>query len=161
MRHIARIMTTIACAFAAPRLGAAPSAETIEDIVARTDARIGVVAVLDNGDTIASINAYEAFPMMSVFKFPTALAVARWLELNGKDLGDTLSVAKGALQENTYSPMLRRYGNGGFTTSYRELLEWSLIESDNNACDLLIELAGGLDAVNAMMHALGVPGYCC
>lgn len=35
--------------------------------------------------------------------------------------------------EDTYSPMLKKYGKGLDRLPVRELLQWPLMESDNNA----------------------------
>ena len=47
--------------------------------------------------------------------------------------------------ENTYSPMLRLYGKRDFTIRLDSLLRYSVAESDNNACDIIMRLAGGIE----------------
>ena len=39
----------------------------------------------------------------------------------------------------------------------RELLEWSLVESDNNAADILLNHVGGISSATKIMRKIGVP----
>lgn len=126
--------------------------ERIARYIADKDARIGVAVIIDGTDTVA-VNGSRDFPMMSVFKFPLALVIA---EGAGK-LTDSVAIGADELHENTYSPMLRKYGRRDMTLPLRELLEWALAESDNNACDILIGCAGGIDSLSLAMTRMGVP----
>ena len=101
------------------------------------DARIGLAVIIDDRDTV-SVNGQKEYPMMSVFKFPLALAVARTIDLNGKSLDETVDICADDMKENTWSPMREKYGRESITLSIRELLEWSLKQSDNNAADILL-----------------------
>ena len=135
-----------------------PDAETeIREYLAGKSARIGVAVINpdDAADTIM-INAGEDFPMMSVFKFPLALALAEWLDRQGSSLADSVDVGEAELREDTWSPMLKMYGKRPLRLTYREVLEWSLKESDNNACDVLIDRIGGTTAVSGILDSLGV-----
>lgn len=120
-----------------------PELETrLKTYVAEKDMRIGVALIVNGKDTI-SVNGNKEFPMMSVFKFPLAISVAKWVDANGMSLDDHISFAPELLVEDTYSPMLKKYGKELNRLSVRELLEWALIESDNNAADILLHIVGG------------------
>lgn len=121
------------------------------------DARIGIAVIIDGRDTV-SVNGNRDFPMMSVFKFPLALAVAEWVDANGMSLDDKVSFGPRALLEDTYSPMLKKYGRKLTCLSFRELLEWALIESDNNAADILLKRVGGTGCASGLISALGASG---
>lgn len=114
----------------------------LSSYVADKDACIGIAVIIDGKDTVA-VNGNRDFPMMSVFKFPLALAVVKWLEANNMSLDDRTAFGSNALNEDTWSPMLKKYGKGLNKMTYRELLEWALIESDNNATDILLKRIGG------------------
>ena len=88
---------------------------------------------------------------MSVFKFPLALAVAKWVDANGMSLNDSIAIDPNALIKDTYSPMLKKYGMGLNKMSFKELLEWALIESDNNAADLLLKRVGGTACATTLL----------
>ena len=95
--------------------------------------------------------------MMSVVKFPLALTVAQWIDANGISLNDSIAFSDKDLKENTYSPMLKRYGKKRNTMTVRELLEWSLVESDNNASDILLNHVGGISGATKIMRKIDIP----
>ena len=118
--------------------------------IASKDARIGVAVIINGKDTV-SLNGSRDFPMMSVFKFPLALAVAKWVDANEMSLSDSIAFGPKALIKDTYSPMLKKYGTGLYKMSFKELLEWALIESDNNAADLLLKRVGGTACATTLL----------
>ena len=99
----------------------------LTSFVEKKDARIGVAVIINGKDTV-SVNGSKDFPMMSVFKFPLALAVAKWVDANGMSLNDSIAFGPKALIKDTYSPMLKKYGTELYKMSFKELLEWALIE---------------------------------
>lgn len=48
------------------------------------------------------------------------------------------------------------FPQGGFNIDIADLLKYTLQQSDNNACDILFQYQGGVDAVNQYIHSLGV-----
>ena len=94
--------------------------------------------------------------MMSVVKFPLALTVAHWIDTNGMSLNDTVTFNEKAMKEDTYSPMLKKYGKSRNAMTVRELLGWSLAESDNNAADILLHRVGGTSGVTSIMRQMGI-----
>ena len=109
--------------------------------------------IMRNG-SIVGINENECFAMHSVMKFPQALYVADYLSRKGLALDDTIVVDKADLMQDTWSPMLKRF-EGKKAFSYAELLELSLGQSDNNACELLFKLCGKPKTVEKYMRKLG------
>ena len=111
-------------------------------------------ACIMRNDSILGINENERFAMHSVMKFPQALYVADYLSRRGLGLDDTIVVDKADLMQDTWSPMLKRF-EGKRAFSYAELLELSLGQSDNNACELLFKYCGKPKAVEKYMRKLG------
>ena len=107
-------------------------------------------------DTAVIFNHHESFALHSVMKFPQAIYVADYLNRNGLALTDTIVVDKAKLMQDTWSPMLKMF-EGKKAFSYAELLELSLAQSDNNACDILFEHCGKPKAVTKFLHKLGFP----
>ena len=104
--------------------------------------------------SVSGINEDERFAMHSVMKFPQALYVADYLSRKGLALDDTIVVDKADLMQDTWSPMLKQF-EGKRAISYAELLELSLGQSDNNACELLFKYCGKPKAVEKYMRKLG------
>lgn len=119
-------------------------------------AKIGVAVIVNDRDTI-EVNGDREFPMFSVFKFPLALAVAEYSDRKGGQLSDVINIDSNSLIPDTWSPMLKKYGQQLSRMSLRELLEWSLQESDNNAADILLNYVGGLEGLNSLMQDLNFP----
>ena len=46
-----------------------------------------------------------------------------------------------------------------FTITLRELMQYSISQSDNNACDILIEYAGGIKHINDYIRRLGIDSF--
>lgn len=118
--------------------------------------RVGVAVIMpcsDGTEMFAGVNANESFPMLSVYKFPQALAVADYCRNHNLKFSDTVSIAAEELLEDTYSPMRDRYGRRPLRLSVGELLTWSVQTSDNNACDILFRLIGGTLKADSLMKA--------
>ena len=111
-------------------------------------------ACIMHDGSVSGINMDERFAMHSVMKFPQALYVADYLSRKGLALDDTIVVDKSDLMQDTWSPMLKRF-EGKKVFSYAELLELSLGQSDNNACELLFKYCGKPKAVEKYMRKLG------
>ena len=104
--------------------------------------------------SVSGIKENERFAMHSVMKFPQALYVADYLNRKGLNLDDTIVVNKADLMQDTWSPMMKQF-EGKKAFSYAELLELSLGQSDNNACELLFKYCGKPKVVEDYMRGLG------
>ena len=104
--------------------------------------------------SVSGVNQNERFAMHSVMKFPQALYVSDYLSQKGLALDDTIVIDKADLMQDTWSPMLKRF-EGEKAFSYAELLELSLGQSDNNACELLFKYCGKPKAIEKYMRKLG------
>ena len=118
-------------------------------------AEIGIAVIIDGQDTI-TINNDIHYPMMSVFKFHQALALADYMEKQKQSLDTRLPIKKSDLKPDTYSPLRDKYPQGEIEMSIADLLKYTLQQSDNNACDILFDYQGGPDAVNKYIHSLGI-----
>lgn len=127
----------------------------LQEYIKGKDARIGIAIIINGKDTV-SVNGNRDFPMMSVVKFPLALTVANWVDTNNMSLSDTVTFSGKSLKEDTYSPMLKKYGKSRNAMTVRELLEWSLVESDNNAADILLNCVGGVSGATSKMRQIGI-----
>lgn len=94
------------------------------------------------------LNESVHFPMHSVMKFPQALYVAHFLDSAKIDINAKVQVVKATLMQNTWSPMMKEMGDTAMI-SYAELLQWSLVQSDNNASDLLFKFCGSPENITA------------
>lgn len=126
----------------------------LEAYVAGKDARLGIAVIFDGKDTV-QVNGNKDFPMLSVYKFPQAIAVADYCTKHGLDLDGMVSISSDEIKPNTWSPMRDKYGINDLRLSLREVLTYSLAQSDNNACDILFNLIGGPEAADSIMKSMG------
>lgn len=94
-------------------------------------------------------------PLLSVFKYCVALTVLNKVEKENISLDETITVNENMIDKGLYSPMLKKYTYYPFKISIRELLEYTISESDNNACDILINYIGGINNFNNFIHNIG------
>lgn len=128
----------------------------IEMISKQANGIVGVgVMDLQTKETLL-INQDHKFPMQSTFKFPLAIAVLDLVDKGKYKLDQKIHIKKAQLDQETHSPMRDKHPNQDFDMTIGELLSYSVSESDNNACDILFELAGGTKKVNDYIHSLGV-----
>lgn len=130
--------------------------DELESYIDSQEAKIGMAVIIDNKDTI-SVNGDQAYQMMSVFKFPLALALADKLDNANRSVEDSISISAEELLEGTYSPMLDKYGKKDIKLPISEVLDWSLTQSDNNAADIIINRLGGKEEIPGILRKLGIP----
>lgn len=102
-----------------------------------------------------SYNGNLHLPMQSVMKFPIALTVLHEIDLGKFKIDQLIHISKSDLPK-TYSPLRDKYPEGNVDVSLRELLSYMVSQSDNDACDILLNLIGGPKQVENYMHLLGI-----
>ena len=127
----------------------------LKEAIKGKKAEIGIAVIIDGKDTI-TVNNDIHYPLMSVFKFHQALALADYMGKQRQSLETRLAIKKSDLKPDTYSPLRDKYPQGGIEMSIADLLKYTLQQSDNNACDILFDYQGGPDAVNKYIHSLGI-----
>jgi beta-lactamase class A len=114
----------------------------IEQIVSDKKAVVGVSIIGNNGKDTISLHGDRRFPMQSVFKFHIALAVLSEVDKGNLSLHQIIKISKDdLLPEDFWSPLRDENPNGGSFTIER-LVQYSVSNSDNTACDILIRLIG-------------------
>ena len=114
----------------------------IEKIVSDKKAVVGVSIIGNNGKDTISLNGDKRFPTQSVFKFHIALAVLAEVYKGKLSLDQTIELSKDdLLPEDFWSPLRDENPNGGSFT-IEKLIQYSVSQSDNTACDVLIRLIG-------------------
>lgn len=147
----------IAAAIMPSCLAAQTAAERIGAIVADKPATVGVAWITDGVEH--AVNNAGDYPMMSVFKLHGAIALLRQMECCGTRPDTIIKVEAMEMMKDTYSPLLKVHPEGSFTIRLDSLLAYSIALSDNNACDIIMRMAGGTAGVNAEMRAIGLKDY--
>ena len=132
--------------------------QRLREIVSGKDAEVGIAVIFNGKDTL-TLNNDKHYPMMSVFKFHQALAVADHLAKSGKHLTDMIHVEPEDLQKDTYSPLRDKFPDGNFDISIAELLQYTLQLSDNNACDILFKYIADVKETDSFIRSLGPENF--
>lgn len=127
----------------------------LKEAIKDKKAEIGIAVIIDGKDTV-TVNNDIHYPLMSVFKFHQALALADYMGKRRQPLATRIEVRKSDLRPDTYSPLRDKYPQGGFEMSIAELLKYTLQQSDNNACDILFHYQGGPDSADKYIKSLGI-----
>lgn len=137
--------------------------KTLAQFVSDKDATIGIAVIIDNSDTV-SVNGNRQFPMLSVYKFPIALAYADFCHSTGLKLNRPIRITKEDLHLGTYSPMTEkiltssRLSTDSISMPSIRLLEYMLQQSDNNASDIILRSIGGPAAVGSFLSLADISG---
>lgn len=128
----------------------------LQDVAVKHKAKIGLGIIhIESGDTLTLGNGLR-YPMLSVYKFPLALAVMNQVDRGNLKLDQLYHVETKDLLDETWSPLKKQYPNGNVDLTIAQLLEYSVGQSDNIACDILFGLVKGTDSVNRYIHSLGI-----
>ena len=130
--------------------------DKISDVIKDRPGRFGIAVIVDNADTI-TVNDLPEYPLMSMFKLHQAVAVCHCLDMRNISLDSVVSISRNEVDENTWSPMLKEFPSVDFSLSVGRLLEYLLVDSDNNASNLLFDKIVSVKATDSIVGNL-LPG---
>lgn len=128
----------------------------IEQISHAAQGRVGVTAtVIETGESV-TLNGDQRFPMQSVYKFPIGMAVLAQVDQGKLKLDQQVRVETSDFVSNLQHSPIRDENPQGVELNLAELLKYMVSESDGTACDVLLKLVGGPEAVTQYLHDLDV-----
>lgn len=131
----------------------------INGILKNKNATVGIsVLGLDSNFTYSK-NAEKKLPMQSVFKFHIAATVLDFVDKGKLSLDQKIMLTPQNLLKNTWSPLREKYGEGGIEVTLAEVLEATVAKSDNNGCDIMLNLLGGTEPVQKFIDSKGIKGF--
>ena len=110
--------------------------DSISQIVSACPGEIGVAVIVNNRDTV-KVNYKSVYPMMSVFKVHQALALCNDFDNKGISLDTLVKIDRNRLDSKTWSPMMKDYHESVISLTVKDLLRYTLAQSDNNASNLI------------------------
>lgn len=128
--------------------------ENIISAIAKKKADVGVSIMGYDGQDTLSINGDKHLPMQSVFKFHIALAMLSAIDEGRFALNQKITIQKKDLLPGLYSPLRERHPEG-VSLGISEILEYTVSQSDNVGCDVLLTLLGGPQQVEAYFRRHG------
>lgn len=127
--------------------------DTISEIVASYPGEIGVAVIIDDSDTVA-VNNRNIYPMMSVFKVHQALALCDDFDRGGISLDTLITIRRDELDPHTWSPMMKDYPDSEFSLTVKDLLRYTLRQSDNNASNLMFGRLLGVEETDSFISTV-------
>ena len=112
--------------------------DSISQIVSACPGEIGVAVIINNTDTV-SVNNKSIYPMMSVFKVHQALALCNDFDKKGLSLDTLVKINREKLDPKTWSPIMKDYSAPVISLTVRDLLRYTLSQSDNNASNIMFK----------------------
>ena len=128
------------------------------EVINSTDAKVGIAVKNFETDEIILINGDVCFPMQSVFKFPLAMSILNLVDEGKYSLEQEIYISKSDLLPDTYSPLRDKYPEGNIKIPLSEILKYTVSLSDNNGCDILFRLLGGVEKADSYIKSLGING---
>lgn len=161
MRHLFISLLTMAslCACGTPDKYAGLQ-KSLNEFVRDKDLTAGIAIIIDGRDTVA-VNGTRQFPMLSVYKFPIALAFAEKCRQENHSFDFTVAISPADLHPDTYSPLTEKImasapaATDTLLFPARTLLNYMLQLSDNNASDIILRETGGVEHVDRYLTGLG------
>ena len=124
----------------------------IENVLKTKNAKVGVAIFKSNEKDTLKINNDFHFPMQSVMKFPIALAVLSEIDKGNLSFEQEIEITPQNLLPKTWSPIKEKFPNGT-TLTIEQILNYTISESDNIGCDILLKLIGGTYSVQKFLTA--------
>ena len=131
----------------------------INQIIKGKNATVAVSINSFEGNFNLNINGNKKLPMLSVFKFHIALAVLHEVDEGKLNLDQKIFIKKSELLDNTWSPIRKKFPEGNIEISLGELIKYTVAQSDNNGCDILLRLIGGTETVQKFIHSKGIKDF--
>lgn len=127
--------------------------DSIASIAKEYPGEIGVAVITGEGDTVL-VNNEDKYPLMSVFKLHQAIGVCRQFEEQAVSLDTMVNIDKNSLNPDTWSPMLKDFADTRLDITVRDLLRYTLTQSDNNASNYLFETIRSVASTDSLIATL-------
>lgn len=127
--------------------------DSISQIISACPGEIGVAVIINNTDTV-TVNNKSIYPMMSVFKVHQALALCNDFDNKGLSLDSLMTIHRDKLDPNTWSPMMKDYSEPDILLTVKDLLRYTLTQSDNNASNFMFKNLVGVAETDSFIATL-------
>lgn len=123
--------------------------------ISAAQGRVGIgVLDLNNGQSWF-LNGKQRFPMQSVYKLPSAIAVLKQVDEGKISLKQLVTIMRQDFAPG-WSPIIKEIRGDRGQFILRNVLERSVGISDNTAADALVRVLGGPKQVNAILKKLSI-----
>ncbi len=125
--------------------------------LSKVKGEVGIAVVDTTRKKQFLLNQNKPFPMQSVCKLPLSIAILRMADAGKLSVQDLVTVRRSDLVAYT-SPIKDAIKGAQSDFTVRDLITRTICDSDNTACDVLIQKAGGTTAVTRALNDAGIKG---
>ncbi len=118
--------------------------------------KVGVGAVLIETGEAAYLDRSGHYPMQSVYKLPIAMAVLKLVDEGKVGISQEVNITPDDFVRQGFHSPIRNVNPQGTTMNVYGIMRYSISESDGTASDVLLDLAGGPEAVMTYLTGIGV-----
>ncbi|CAN5568356.1 N/A [soil metagenome] len=118
--------------------------------------RVGVGAILVETGDAAFLDRTGHYPMQSVYKLPIAMAVLKMVDDGKVRIDQEISITPDDFVRQGFHSPIRNTNPQGTVLPLAEILRFSISERDGTASDVLLDQAGGPDALMSYLKGIGV-----
>lgn len=127
--------------------------DSLAHIAGEYPGEIGIALLTSAGDTVVVADE-DKYPLKSVFKLHQAISLCRLFDAQGTPLDTVLEIPRRKLNPATWSPMLKDYTADPIRISVRDMLRYTLTQSDNNASNYLFETVEPVAAADSFISTI-------
>jgi beta-lactamase class A len=150
------LSASFAPAFAQTACSSSALTEQFSTLARDSQGKVGVSAFVVETGAQAGLHADQHFPMQSVYKLPIAMAVLARVDRGELSLDQKVRLEKRfLLPAGMRSPLRDQYPEGGVDLPLRQLLAFSIVESDGVASDVLLSLVSPAQ-VTDYLRSIGI-----
>lgn len=132
---------------------------SVDSIAKTINGKVSVAALnFETRDAFGYKNQ-EKLPMLSVFKFPIALAILSKIDKGEFSLQHKIHVTPKDMIKDTWSPMRDSFPDGNIDVTFENLIKYMVSQSDNIACDVLLHHFGGQKKLQKYIRKLGIVDF--
>ncbi|MBX9685474.1 MAG: class A beta-lactamase [Candidatus Obscuribacterales bacterium] len=125
--------------------------------LAKVQGEVGIAVIDTARNKQFLVNETKQFPMQSVIKLPISLAVLRLVDEGKLSLQDKITVQKkDIIPTNSPIKEVLKAKQADFTV--QDLISRTIRDSDNTACDALVNHVGGAGVINEKLVEAGIKG---
>jgi beta-lactamase class A len=125
--------------------------QTLKELSRKSGGQVSIAVMHIETGKLSIVDGWAELHLFSVFKLPLAIAVLKNVEEGSLKLDQQVHIGPDELAVGTRANSLR--WQKPVDLSIRELLELSIIESDNTSSEKLLQLVGGPSAVTQRMRS--------
>ncbi|HUR96715.1 MAG TPA: class A beta-lactamase [Pyrinomonadaceae bacterium] len=131
----------------------------LEEIAKDAKGKVGVGAVLVETGETAYLDRSGRYPSQSVYKLPIAMAALKLVDEGKFRVEQDINITpEDYVRQGFHSP-IRNTNPQGTVLPFGEILRFSISESDGTASDVLLDLAGGPEAVMSYLKGIGIDDF--